>query len=301
MANNHNNSHSDVHSHHRANRNGHPHADRQLIAIGGHEDRTGEKHILDRISREMKGGKLVVATVASEATKESWEEYKRAFHALGIQNIEQLTLGSHSESFMESKLAIVRNARAVFFTGGDQLRITAKLGGTPLCDEIREVYMQGGIIAGTSAGASVLTETMLVGGESSQSHRIGTALKMAPGLGLIQGLIIDQHFAERGRIGRLLGAVAQNPRILGIGLDENTAIIIREETEIEVLGDGAVYIVDGTNVSYTNISEEEPNRTMSVFGIKLHVLSSGDHLHIHGHVSRSAGSKEIEPEAGHSE
>jgi cyanophycinase len=141
---------------------------------------------------------------------------------------------------------------------------------------VRAIHKRGGVVAGTSAGASVMSETMLVKGTSQESHRIGD-LHMAPGLGLVRDVIIDQHFAERGRIGRLLGAVAQNPRVLGIGIDEDTAILL-EGTRFSVLGAGAVYIVDGAEVTHSNIAEASPERTLSMHDVRLHVLSSGDHF-----------------------
>ena len=117
---------------------------------------------------------------------------------------------------------------------------------------------------------------MLVSGDGAASARIDGALRMAPGLGLLPGVIIDQHFAERGRIGRLVAAVTQNPRILGVGIDENTAIVYGPEAAFQVVGDGAVYVVDGQDVSYSNLAEEEADRALSVFGIRLHILSMGD-------------------------
>jgi cyanophycinase len=169
---------------------------------------------------------------------------------------------------------MLEDAAGIFFTGGDQLRISSQIGDTPIERLVREIHARGGVVAGTSAGASVMSETMLVKGSGSESHRIGD-LHMAPGLGLMPGVIIDQHFAERGRIGRLLGAVAQNPRVLGIGIDENTAIIV-EGDRFTVIGVGAVTIVDGAGVTHSNIAEARPERTLSMHDVCLHVLSSGD-------------------------
>jgi cyanophycinase len=142
---------------------------------------------------------------------------------------------------------------------------------------IREIYEAGGVIAGTSAGASAMSDTMLVRGSGDESYRIGD-VDMAPGLGLLPNVIIDQHFAERGRMGRLLGAVAQNPRVLGIGIDENTAIVVEDEASFSVLGAGAVYVVDGSGITYSNIVEEKNDRPLSLYDVRLHVLSSGDNF-----------------------
>ena len=134
--------------------------------------------------------------------------------------------------------------------------------------------VRGGVVAGTSAGASAQSETMLVRGSGAESHRIGD-LHMAPGLGLIPDVIIDQHFAERGRIGRLLGAVAHNPRLLGIGIDEDSAIVV-EGTGFSVIGSGAVTVVDAEQVTHSNIAEAEPDRVLSMHHVILHALSAGD-------------------------
>jgi cyanophycinase-like exopeptidase len=142
-------------------------------------------------------------------------------------------------------MRILEGATGVFFTGGDQLKITSQIGDTPLYSRVQEIFEAGGVIAGTSAGASAMSETMLVANDGEASYRIKSALLMAPGLGLAQDMLIDQHFSERGRMARLIGAVSQNPRVLGVGIDEDTAIIVEHNRSFVVLGSGAVYIVDG--------------------------------------------------------
>ncbi len=186
----------------------------------------------------------------------------------------ELYVESRAEAGDRDKLAVLDDAAGVFFTGGDQLRITSQIGDSGIEAKVRALYARGGLVAGTSAGASVMSETMLVRGSSSVTHRIGD-LHMAPGLGLIRDVIIDQHFAERGRFGRLIGAVAHNPRVLGIGIDENTAAIV-EGDQFEVMGAGAVYIVDGSGVSHCNLAEGEPERVLSMHDVRVHVLGTGD-------------------------
>ena len=144
-----------------------------------------------------------------------------------------------------------------------------------MCQQIQDLYAAGAVMAGTSAGASILTETMIVSGPE-RSHRSGDSLRMAPGLGFLRDVLIDQHFAERGRISRLVGIVAQNPRVLGLGIDEDTAVILRDENEFEVVGSGAVYALDARTMVHTNVSEQETDKTLSAFGTVLHVLSHGD-------------------------
>jgi cyanophycinase len=247
-----------------------------LIIIGGHEDKEGDKLILRLLAKHVNGGKLVVATVASDIPDEVWADYQPLFHSLGVKDVVHLDVSSRGDAKSEEKLRILDGAAGVFFTGGDQLKITSQLGDTPIYERIRQIYIEGGTIAGTSAGASVVCETMMVSGAGSESHRIGNSLQMAPGFGLIPGVIIDQHFAQRGRIGRLIAAVAQNPRILGIGIDEDTAIICDQTSCFRVLGSGAVYVADGSDITYSNLTEEARDRVLSTFDVKLHVLSMGD-------------------------
>jgi len=245
-----------------------------LIVIGGHEDKDGDREILKEVAKRVGGGKLVIATVASHEPKGYFESYQNAFAAIGITDLIELYVNERDETLSANTQAILEGAAGIFFTGGDQLRIASQIGDTPVEQAVRQLYARGGLVAGTSAGASVMSETMLVRGTSAESYRIGD-LHMAPGLGLIRDVIIDQHFAERGRIGRLLGAVAHNPRVLGIGIDEDTAIVI-EDDRFEVVGRGAVYIVDGTGVSHSNIAEGGREEALSMFGVRLHVLASGN-------------------------
>jgi len=248
----------------------------RLVIIGGHEQRDAESIILQQVAKQADGGRLLVCTVASDEPEAMWEEYRDAFGKLGVRRIAHLDIAGREEILARPPDALLKDARVVFFTGGGQLKITTRFAGTVLCSAVERFYRNGGTVAGTSAGASVLADTMLVSGEAESSHRIATNLLMAPGLGFIRDVLIDQHFAERGRIGRLLGAVAQNPRLLGLGIDEDTAVIVTRERTISVLGSGAVYVADAREVTYTNVAEESPERTLSIFDVRLHVLSQGD-------------------------
>jgi cyanophycinase len=250
--------------------------DRRLIIIGGHEEKTGDKLILRSVAERVGGGRLVIATVASGMPKEQYEEYEAIFRGLGVKHVHKLEIESREDAKSEKALRVLDDTTAIFFTGGDQVKITSQLGCSPVCERMQEIYEKGGTIAGTSAGASVMSETMMVGGNGEQTHRLGEGLKLAPGLGFIRGIIVDQHFAERGRIGRLLGAVTQNPRIIGIGIDENTAMIVERDQKFTVLGEGGVTILDAGSSTYSNITDEETSRALSVFDVRLHMLSQGD-------------------------
>jgi cyanophycinase len=245
-----------------------------LIIIGGGEDKEGERVILRAVARHLNGGKLVLATVASHQPEGYFEAYQTAFADLGISDLVELYVADRAETLDPEKLSLFDGAAGVFFSGGDQLRISSQIGDTPIEQRVREIHQTGGLIAGTSAGASMMSETMLVKGTSGESHKIGD-LHMAPGLGLVRNVIIDQHFAERGRFGRLFGAVAHNPRELGIGIDEDTALVL-QDSHFKVVGSGCVYVADGAAVTYSNIAEARPERALSMYDIRLHVLSSGD-------------------------
>jgi cyanophycinase len=247
-----------------------------LIIIGGHEERepSSKRAILKEVAARVGGGKLVLATVASHHPQGYFEEYQKAFRDLEVGELVELYVEDRSEASDCEKLRVLDDAAGVFFSGGDQLRITSQIGDSAIEEKVRRLFERGGVIAGTSAGASVMSETMLVKGTSQETHRIGD-LHMAPGLGLIRDVIIDQHFAERGRFGRLIGAVAHNPRVLGIGVDENTAAVV-EGGNLTVLGSGAVYIVDGSRVSYSNLAEARSDVTLSMHNMTVHVLADGD-------------------------
>ncbi|OWV79172.1 cyanophycinase [Rhizobium sp. N122] len=245
-----------------------------LIIIGGHEDHEGDRVILKEVASRIKDGKLVLATVASHEPDGYLEKYRSSFADLGVTDVTELYIDERDQAAMNEKLESLRQVRAVFFSGGDQLRITSLIGDTPIYRQIHEIFSGGGVIAGTSAGASAMSETMLVRGRNASSFRIGD-ISMATGLGLLPNVIIDQHFAERGRIGRLIGAVSQNPRVLGIGIDEDTAIVVQGQ-QFRVIGSGAVYLVDGGDVTHSNIAEASPEEALSIYDLRLHVLSAGD-------------------------
>jgi cyanophycinase len=248
---------------------------RALIVIGGREDKQGDRVILREVARRVGAGKLVICTAATDHPEESFNEYNRVFRNLGVKHIHKLHIDEREDGKKESNIKVLDDATAVFFTGGDQLKITSQLGDTPIYQRIHDLYQDGGTIIGTSSGASVMCETMLISGSGDESHRIAD-LRMAPGFGLISGLVIDQHFAERGRMGRLIGTVAQNPANLGIGIDEDTALILEQERYFHVLGSGAVYVLDGSGVTDSNIGEQTNGRVLSIYNIKMHVLAEGD-------------------------
>ena len=214
--------------------------------------------------------------VASDSPDEMWETYEAVLRGLGIPHVHHLHIETREDACSPRAMRVLEDANAVFFTGGDQIKITSLVGDTPTFSRVFEILIDGGAIADTSAGASVMSETMMNGGPGSQSPRINEGPRLAPGFGFAKDMVIDQHFAERGRIGRLLGVVGQNPRILGVGIDENTAILMRSNRDFRVVGEGGVTVLDGKSVTYSNVAEDDSGDTMSVFGATLHVLGEGD-------------------------
>jgi cyanophycinase len=246
-----------------------------LIIIGGKEDKEGEKEILHLVAERAGAGKLVVATVATDVPDELWQEYRELFRKLGVRRIEHLDIRTREEALSEEKARMVEDAKVLFFTGGDQLKITSQLGDSMVYRRAIHLLEKGGTVAGTSAGASVMSTTMLVDGRGDKSPNIEDAIRMAPGLGFFPDAVVDQHFAERGRIGRLVSAISQNPRHLGVGIDEDTAIIVHGLDYFEVVGRGAAYVLDASEMTYTNLVEREMETTLSSFNIKLHLLGRG--------------------------
>ena len=252
-----------------------------LIIIGGAEDKEGKKEILKKVCDciNKDNDMLLIAKVATEYPKESEAKYREAFSNLGVKNINVLDISRREDSYDEKNINLVKKAKLVFFTGGDQLRINSLIGGSPVFNELKNLIDRGIYVVGTSAGASVMSDTMIVEGEDEEDPK-KSIINMAPGLGLINNVIIDQHFIQRGRIGRLLAGVAQNPQVLGIGIDENTAIIANKDGNIEIIGEGAVYFIDGSGITYSNVSEQNNNEILSIFNIRIHVLKEGNRFNI---------------------
>jgi cyanophycinase len=268
-----------------------------LVIIGGHEDRHEEKLILRAVADRLgPDGKIVVCTVASSEPQALWEEYEQAFRALDVPHVYRLEIESREEAATSRVMRILEGATGVFFTGGDQLKITSQIGDTPLYSRVQEIFENGGVVAGSSAGASAMSETMMVTGSARGSYKIKSSLLMAPGLGFARDMLIDQHFSERGRMARLIGAVSQNPRVLGVGIDENTAIIVEHQRKFTVLGEGAAYVVDASQMSYSNIGEEESDRTLSAFDLCVHMLSQGDSFDLNTRTPTSHPAETMEPE-----
>jgi cyanophycinase len=247
-----------------------------LLIIGGAEDKTGRCEILSRFAA-LAGGqqsRVALITAAAENPSEVGTEYQRLFTRLGIGEILLLDVSSREQANDPDVIDKLRDLTGVFFTGGDQLRITTLIGGTLLDSFLHQAYESGVVFAGTSAGASVMSETMIAEGNSDDTPKKNT-VKMAPGMGLLREVVVDQHFAQRGRLGRLLTAVAQNPHILGIGIDEDTAVVMSPDAVFEVIGSGTVTILDGRSIGSTNVTESGPAQPLALTDVLLHILPTG--------------------------
>lgn len=247
----------------------------KFIIIGGAEDKKRDMKILKYVASKLeKNELLLIATIASELSDKVLKDYSKIFKSLGVKNIKGLSVEHREQCLDSDRILLVNQANVIFFTGGDQLRITSILGGTPLYKALEDRFNEGCIYVGTSAGASVVSETMVIYGEDEKSP-CKCYVNMCKGLGLLKNIIIDQHFAQRGRIGRLLAMVAQNPENIGIGIDEDTAIVVSDNKILQVIGNGAIYIVDGRDITYSNVSEQDNDELLSIYNVKLHVLTPG--------------------------
>ena len=247
-----------------------------LVIIGGHEDRQHGKEILTRFV-ELAGGanaRIVVITAASKIADEMWEIYDQAFGDMGVHNRVHLSLENRQDANDEAKLRLVAQADGIFMTGGDQKRLLAIIGGTALDAEMHTALkVRGACIGGTSAGASAMSGHMLTQGKTDLLPEKG-AVHMGAGLGFLHKVVIDQHFSERQRLARLLSAVAQNPYLMGIGIDEDTALVVERGRGIEVLGEGSVTVVDGRTM-LTNMADIRERDTPELIDVRLHLLPAG--------------------------
>ena len=251
-----------------------------LMAIGGAEERTPESPILKEFVR-LAGGKranMVVMTVATDSPEEVGAEYIEVFEKIGVKSVQAVDVSSRADAIAEENIKAVRESSGLFFTGGDQLHITSLIGGTELQKAIHEIYEKGIIIGGTSAGAAMMSNSMILQGDGEEAPKLG-AVEMGPGMDLIVGCMIDTHFSQRGRHGRLLTAVAHYPQDMGIGLDENTAMIV-DKGEMRVMGTGAVTIIDAGGMTYANTPYVEKGQNLALADVRVHVVCEGEKFNL---------------------
>jgi cyanophycinase len=247
----------------------------KLVVIGGAEDREGECRILKEFVRLAHGEKarIVVMTVATDHPEESGAQYKRLFKRLGAGEVKVVDVSRREDTESKRALKAIENATALFFTGGDQIHITALMGGTEMDKIIKRRHDKALVLGGTSAGAAMMSNSMLIGGDAECNPRFGS-VEIGPGMDLIKGAIIDTHFSQRGRHGRLIAAVAHYPQELGLGIDEDTAMVVTNN-EFEVVGSGAVTVIDASGITHTNLHELRRDESLELHNLCVHILPEG--------------------------
>ncbi|HMN34454.1 MAG TPA: cyanophycinase [Chiayiivirga sp.] len=252
-----------------------------IIPIGGAEDKEHDPRILKRFLR-LSGGTdadIVVIPTASRL-EDTGARYEKIFSDLGAARVASLNFATRADGEREDWLERIAYATGVFFTGGNQLRLSTILGGTRAAKMIRQTNAAGVAVGGTSAGASILSEHMIAFGAEGGSPR-ADSVRLAPGLGLTNRFIIDQHFRQRDRLGRLVSALAYNPFPVGIGLDEDTAAFIGPDNTLEVEGSGAVTVVDADGAEFSSMAQADESDPVCLIGLRVHVLVRGATFNLH--------------------
>ena len=256
-----------------------------IIPIGGAENNENDRHILERFV-QCSGGRQADIVVIPTASRlhETGARYQKLFEDIGAASVAVMDFDTRRDCQESGRLARLEQATGIFFTGGNQLRLTTLLGGTPVAKLVRLRNAAGVAVGGTSAGASFLSEHMIAFGDEG-SAVISGSVRLAPGLGLTNRFVIDQHFRQRDRLGRLLTALAYNPFAIGIGLDEDTAAFIGPDETVEVVGSGGVTIVDAADVSYSSMDAVTEGEPVCMLGLKLHILVAGATFNMHTRVA----------------
>jgi cyanophycinase len=247
----------------------------KLVVIGGAEDREGDCVILREFVRLAKGDKarIVVMTVATDHPEEVGADYKKVFKRLGAAGVKVVDVSQREDTESNKAMTAIDEATGLFFTGGDQLHITALLGGTEMDQIIKGRFGKGLLLGGTSAGAAMMSNSMMLAGESETNPRFG-GVEIGPGMDFIMGTLIDTHFSQRGRHGRLITATAHYPQDMGIGIDEDTALVVAGN-EFEVIGSGAVTVIDAGGITHTNLHELKKNEGLELHNVRVHILPGG--------------------------
>jgi cyanophycinase len=246
-----------------------------IVPVGGAEDKVSATRILRRFV-EIAGGRearIVIIPTASMLA-DTGARYEKIFRGLKVAEATALGYASRADTAREDWMKLLDRATGIFLTGGDQLRLSTILGGTPVAKAFRRLNAAGVAIGGTSAGAAILSEHMIAFGKEGSTPHAGAA-SLAPGFGMTNRVVIDQHFRQRDRLGRLLSALAYNPFAIGLGLDEDTAAFIDPDDVIEVTGSGAITIVDVSALTHSSMAQAQEGDPITMIGVKLHILADG--------------------------
>ena len=252
-----------------------------IIPIGGAEDKENSPQILNRFVRLAGGTSADIAIIPTASmSRGTGARYERLFSDMGAQRVTSLDFDTRRDAEEPGRLERLRQASGLFFTGGNQLRLSTLIGGTSVAKAVRQMNAEGIPVAGTSAGAAFISEHMIAFGDEG-STPIAGSVRLAPGLGLTNRFIIDQHFRQRDRLGRLLTALAYNPFAVGIGLDEDTAAFIGPDNTVHVEGSGGITVVDASEVQFSSMDEVHEGRPVCLLGVKLHILTQGATFNLH--------------------
>ncbi len=246
-----------------------------IVPIGGAEAKTGTRDVLARVITLAGGAdaRIVVIPTASELP-DTGDRYAQLFRDLGVAHVDVLAITERVHARVPAAVETVERASGIFMTGGNQLRLSTILGGTPLAQAVRRANAQGVLVAGTSAGAAVIPEHMIATGQTGPTPTT-ESVTLAPGLGLTNRLVIDQHFRQRDRLGRLLTAVSFNPFATGVGIDEDTALVLHADDTFDVIGSGTVTVVDPSELVYSSMDSAREGEPVSLIGLTVHVLAAG--------------------------
>ena len=252
-----------------------------IIPIGGAEEKDNAPAILKRFVQLAGGDRadIVVIPTASQM-RDTGVRYERLFAALGAERVTAIDFDTRRDAEEGGRLERLQQATGVFFTGGNQLRLSTLIGGTAVAKAVRALNAAGVPVAGTSAGAAFISEHMIAFGDEGSSPIAGS-VRLAPGLGLTNRFIIDQHFRQRDRLGRLLTALAYNPFAIGLGLDEDTAAFIAPDNTVHVQGSGGITVVDAAEVQFSSMDSIAEGKPVCLLGIKLHILTQGATFNLH--------------------
>ncbi len=263
-----------------------------IVPIGGAENKENDRRVLARFV-EVSGGAAADIVVIPTASRlnETGPRYEQLFRELGAARVSVMDFDTRRDCLEPNRLSRLEEASGIFFTGGNQLRLTTLLGGTPVATMIRKRNAAGATVGGTSAGASILSEHMIAFGDEGSSV-ISGSVRLAPGLGLTNRFVIDQHFRERDRLGRLITALAYNPFAVGIGLDEDTAVFIGPDETLEVEGSGGVTIVDAKDTTFSSMDSVSEGQPVCMLGLQVHVLVAGATFNLH---TRIASAEHLRP------
>jgi cyanophycinase len=246
-----------------------------IVPIGGAEDKVSDIGILKRFAERAGGADAHIAIIPTASVlADTGARYEQRFRELGVGRATALRYAERADAANPAWREVLEGATGVFITGGNQLRLSTILGGTDVARTIRRRNAEGVIVGGTSAGAAILCEHMIAFGKEGGTPRAG-GTSLAPGFGLTNRVVIDQHFRQRDRLGRLLAALAYNPFAVGIGLDEDTAAFIDEDDELEVVGSGAITVVDVSALTHSSMAQADEGDAICMTGVRLHILTAG--------------------------